>query len=64
MREYLDTFIKADHYAEYLDDIGIAANDAEQLINNLRATFKCIQKAGLKPKMYKCHFEAKAINFL
>ena len=42
MREYLDKVIKADQCAQYVDDIGIAANDATQLINNLRATFQCI----------------------
>ena len=40
MREYLDKVIKADQCAQYVDDIGIAANDAEQLIKNLRATFQ------------------------
>ena len=64
MREYLDKVIKADHRAQYVDDIGIAANDAEQLINNMRATFQCIQKAGLKLTMRKCHFGATEIDFL
>ena len=35
-----------------MDDIGIAANDADHLIANLRATFKCIQEAGLKLTMH------------
>ena len=35
MREYLDKVIKADQCAQYVDDIGIAANNATQLINNL-----------------------------
>ena len=47
-----------------MDDIGIAANDADHLIANLRATFKCIQEAGLKLTMHKCHFGAKEIDFL
>ena len=64
MREYLDKVIKADQCAQYVDDIGIAANDAEQLINNLRATFQCIQQAGLKLTMHKCHFGATEIDFL
>ena len=64
MREYLDKVIKADQCAQYVDDIGIAANDADHLIANLRATFKCIQKAGLKLTMHKCHFGAKEIDFL
>ena len=64
MREYLDKVIKADQCAQYVDDIGIAANDADHLIANLRATFKCIQKAGLKLTLHKCHFGAKEIDFL
>ena len=55
MREYLDKVIKADQRAQYVDDIGIAANDTDHLITNLRATFKCIQEAGLKLTMHKCH---------
>ena len=46
-----------------MDDIGIAAGDADHLIANLRATFKCIQEAGLKLTMHKCHFGAKEIDF-
>ena len=54
MREYLDKVIKADQCAQYVDDIGIAANDATQRSNNLRATFQCIRTAGLKLTMHKC----------
>ena len=64
MREYLRKVIKADQCVQYVDDIGIAANDADHLIANLRATFKCIQEAGLKLTMHKCHFGAKEIDFL
>ena len=64
MRENLDRVIKSDQCAQYVDDIGIAANDANHLIANLRATFKCIRKAGLKLTMHRCHFGAKEINFL
>ena len=58
MREYLHKVVKTDQCAQYVYDIGIAANDAEHLIANLRATFKCIQEAGLKLTMHKCHFGA------
>ena len=58
MREGLDRVIKADQCAQYVDDIGIAANDADQLIKILRATFECIRKAGLKLTIHKCHFGA------
>ena len=64
MREYLDEVIKADHCAQYVEDIGIAANNAEQLIRNLRATFQCIRTACLKLTMQKCFFGAKEIDFL
>ena len=64
IREYLENFIKADQCAQYVDDIGIAASDAEKLINNLRATFQCIQKAGLKLSKHKCYFGATEIDFL
>ena len=64
MREYIDKVIKADQCAQYVDDIGIAANDADHLIANLRATLKCIQEADLKLTMHKFHFGAKEIDFL
>ena len=64
MREYLDRVIKADQCAQYVDDIGIPANDAAQLIKNLRATFQCIKEARLKLTMHKRHFGAKEIDFL
>ena len=62
--QYLDKVIKADQCAQYVDDIGITANDADPLIANLRAAFKCIQEAGLKLTMDKCHFGATKIDFL
>ena len=64
LREYLDRVIKADQCAQYVHDIGTAANDAEHLIKNLRAKFECIREAGLKLTMHKCHFGATEIDFL
>ena len=64
MREYLDKVIKTDQCAQYVNDIGIAANDADDLIATLRATFKCIQEAGLKLTMHKSHFGATEIDIL
>ena len=64
MRENMDRVIKADQCAQYVDDIGIAANNAEHLIKTLRATiFECIREAGLKLTMHKCHFGATEIEF-
>ena len=45
IREYLVKVTKADQCAQYDDDIGIALNDAEQLINKFRAAFQCNQKS-------------------
>ena len=64
IREYLDPVIKADQCAQYVDDIGIAANTLEQLIKNLRAVFQCLRKAGLKLSMTKCHFGVQEVDFL
>ena len=63
MREHLDSVIKADQCAQYVDDIGIAANTTEQLIKNFRAVFKCIREAGLKLTIEKCHFRVTQIEF-
>ena len=64
MREYLDRAIKADQCAQYVDDIGIAANDTRQLCINIKTVFECIQNAGLKLSMSKCHFGVKQVDFL
>ena len=64
MREYLDRAIKADQCAQYVDDIGIAANDTKQLYINIKTVFECIRQAGLKLSMSKCHFGVKQVDFL
>ena len=64
MREYLNSVIKADQCAQYVDDIGIAAKTTEQLIKNIRAVFKCIREAGLKLTIEKCYFGLTQIEFL
>ena len=63
-REYLDKVIKAGQCAHYFDDIGIAANDSDHLMQNIRATFECKRHAGLKLSMRNCYFRATEINFL
>ena len=64
MREYLDPVVKADQCAQYVDDIGIAANNATDLTRNIRAVFKCIRQAGLKLTIEKCHFGVRRVKFL
>ena len=64
MREYLDPVVKADQCAQYVDDIGIAANNATDLTRNIRAVFKCIRNAGLKLTIEKCDFGVRQVEFL
>ena len=64
MREYLDKVIKVDQCAQDVDDIDIAATDADHFIANLTATFKCIQELGLILTMHKYQFDATEIDFL
>ena len=64
MREYLDPVVKADQYAQNVDDIGIAGNDATDLTRNIRAVFKCNLQAGLKLTIEKCHFGVRQFEFL
>ena len=64
MREYLDPVVKADQCAQYVDDIGIAANQATDLTRNIRAVFKCVGKAGLKLTIEKCHLGFRQVELL
>ena len=64
MRDILDSVIKADQGAQYVDDIGIAVNSPEKLINNVQAVFKSIQNAGLKLSSAKCHLGSEEVVFL
>ena len=64
MCEYLDPVVKADQNAQYVDDIGIAANKVTDLSRNIRAVFKCIRQAGLKPTIEKCHFVVRQVEFI
>ena len=64
MREYLDPVVKADQCAQYVNDIGISANNATDLTRNIRAVFKCIRNAGLKLTIGKCHFGVRQAEFL
>ena len=64
MREYLDPVVKALQCAQYVDKIGIAANNATDHTPKNRAVFQCILPAGLKLKIEKCHFEVRQVELL
>ena len=62
MREYLDPVVKPDQRAQYVDDIGIAGNNATDLTRNIWAVFKCISRTGLKLTIEKCHFGVRQVE--
>ena len=64
MREYLNPVVKADQFAQYVDNIGIAANNATDLTRKIRAVFKCTCQAGLKLTIGRCHFGVRQVEFL
>ena len=64
MRKYFDKAIKTDQCAQYVDDIGIAANNTKQLCDNTSTVFDCIRNAGLKLTMSKCHFGVEQVDFI
>ena len=64
MGEYLDPVVKAHQCAQYVDDIGIAANNATDLTRNIRAVLMCIRQARLKLTIEKCHFGVRQVEFL
>ena len=63
-REYLDPVVNADQCAQKGDDTGIAAINATDLTQNIRAVFKCIRQAELKLTIEKCHFGVRQVEFL
>ena len=64
MRECLDRVRKADQCAQYVGDIGIAANSVTQLIRNIRAVFEYIRQTDLKLSIDKCHSGVTQVEFL
>ena len=64
MPEFLEPVVKTDQCVQYVDDIGIAANNATDLTRNIRAVLQCIRNAGLKLTIEKCHFGIRQVEFL
>ena len=64
IREYLEALVKAVKCAQYVDDIGVAANNVDELVDNIEAVFQQVQKARLKLSMPKCAFGHPKIEFL
>ena len=48
IRIYLDSCLAAGSCTQFMDDIGCDVEKFEELVSNLRNTFNCIRKSGLK----------------
>ena len=64
MREYMDPVVKADQCAQYVDDIGIAANNAADINRNIRAVFQWIHQTGLKLTIETWHFGVRQVEII
>ena len=64
MRECLVPVIKADQCAHYVDDFGIAANNATDFTRNIQALFKCIRQARSTLTVGKYHFGVRQVQYL
>ena len=64
IRELLDYVIKVDQCAQYVDDLGIAANNTTDPTRNIRTVFHCICQAELKMTIEKCFLEVENLNSL
>ena len=61
MRDYIDRLIKANNCAQYIDDIGVATHNGEELKTNLLEVFQCVRETGLRVTMAKCMFGVKKV---
>ena len=62
--EYLDQVVNADSSAQYVNDFGIGAHTADELLQNLELGTQQIQLDGLKLSMTKLTFRRDEIEFL
>ena len=64
MRAYLDSVVKADQCAQYVDDIGIAASNAADFTRSIWAVFHYICRARSKLKIENSQFGVRQVEFL
>ena len=64
IRHYLDPCLAADICTQFMDDIGCAVNNFEELIPTLKKIFSCIRRSGLKLSPEKCEIATQSMNFL
>ena len=64
IRHYLDPCLAADLCTQFMDDIGSAVNNFDQLIPTLSKVFECVRKSGLKLSPNKCEIGTQRMKFL
>ena len=63
MREYFDPVVRVDECAQYVNDIGMAANNATDLTRNIYIVFQCTRQKILKLTKEKCHHRVRQFVF-
>ena len=64
IRHYLNPCLAADLCTQFMDDIGSAVNNYQELIPTLKKIFECIRKSGLKLSPKKCEIGTQRMKFL
>ena len=64
IRHYLDPCLAAGIYTHFMDDIGSAVTEFNQLLPSLRKIFDCIRRSGLILLPEKCEIASQSIKFL
>ena len=64
IRHYLDPCLAADLCTQFMDDIGSAVKNFDELVPTLRKIFTCIRKSGLKLSPKKCVIGTQKMKFL
>ena len=64
IRHYLDPCLASGNFTQFMDDIGNAVTNFEQLVPSLREIFICIRQSGLKLSPEKCEIATDTMIFL
>ena len=64
IRHYLDPCLAADLCTQFMDDIGSAVYNFDEMIPTLSKKFECVRKSGLKLSPNKCEIGTQRLKFL
>ena len=64
IRHYLDPCLAANICTQFMDDIGCAVSQFEDLIPALKKIFDCLRRSGLKLSPEKCEIVTQSMKFL